>query len=256
MRLPGNLVPYFSCRTKYTAPASVKEVVGKKLHLKSQPHPTVANVDLAKHTMTHMKNKNKQKLDIDHNEDMFAFQNISSFDAQIESLKTKGFLRAYQPYQPPADLLPRFLSICSTTLGISVDENELESISLKNIEDKVKVLKSLQSEFGHAVYNSRLHEMKNLKQVFLFYSCEVCVMTPYDKLDQDSKANLLPPNLVVQLDPIRFTGKGDHHLDKVTAWPRTHNMVTGLRAREKYPSMKAEYSPWEEHDYSQGPVEV
>lgn len=234
----------------------MKEVVGKKMQLNSQRLPKIANIDLAKHTVTHIKNQNRQKLDIDHNEDMFAFQNLSSLDAQMDSLKTKGFLRAYHPYQPPADLVPRFLSICSTALGISVDENGLESISLNNVEDKVKVLKSLQSEFGHAVYNSRLHEMKNLKQVFLFYSSEVCVMTPYDKLDQDSKANLLPPNLVVQLDPIRFTGKGDHYLDKVTPWPRTHSPVTGLRAREKYATRKAEYSPWEEHDYSQGPVEV
>merc|ERR1719430_2115527 len=98
--------------------------------------------------MIHIKNKNKQKLDIDHNEDMFAFQNISSFDAQIESLKTKGFLRAYQPYQPPADLASRFLDVCSTALGISINQDNMETVTLDNLDDKFKLLKMLHSEFG------------------------------------------------------------------------------------------------------------
>merc|ERR1712226_1844061 len=129
------------------------------------------------------------------------------------------------------------------------NENNLESVSLETLEDKFKVLTALKSEFGHMVHSSLLHEMKTLQQVFLFYSSEVSMMTPYEQLDKDAKADLLPSNLVVQLDPIRFTGKGDHHLDQVSPWPRTHTLVTRLRAREKYADRKAEHSPWEKSDY-------
>ena len=148
-------------------------------------------------------------------------------------------------------------------LGTPVTEAGLSSIPLDSAQTKASVLSALHRELGHLVHSSRLHEMSNLERVFLFYQAEICVLTPYEALHRDQEADLLPPNLVIQLEPHRFTGQGDNRLDQVnikpcslppslpqvTAWPRSDTLVTGLRAREKYASRPAEHSQYEETDY-------
>ena len=39
--------------------------------------------------------------------------------------------------------------------------------------------------------------------------------TPYDRLHEASESGQLPPNLQIQKDAVRFTGKGDHRMDQV-----------------------------------------
>ena len=158
---------------------------------------------------------NRANEEMDHEEDLFAFQNLTSLEAQMNSLKTKGFLRAYKAYQPPTDLAPRFMSVCSEVLGIPVARESLDSVSLDSLDKKAKLLKALYTEFGHLVHSSRLHEMKTLDRLFLFYSSEVSSLNPYEQLHRDKEADLLPSNLVIKKDPIRFTGQGDHPLDQV-----------------------------------------
>ena len=158
---------------------------------------------------------NRANEEADHEEDLFAFQNLTSLEAQMASLKTKGFMRSYKAYQPPADLAPRFVSVCSKVLGLPVAKESLGSIPLDNLDKKAELLKALHREFGHLVHSSRLHEMKTLERLFLFYSSEVCSLNPYEQLHRDKEADLLPPNLVINKDPIRFTGQGDHPLDQV-----------------------------------------
>ena len=165
---------------------------------------------------------NRANEEADHEEDLFAFQNLTSLEAQMASLKTKGFMRSYKAYQPPADLAPRFVSVCSKVLGLPVAKESLGSIPLDNLDQKAELLKALHREFGHLVHSSRLHEMKTLERLFLFYSSEVCSLNPYEQLHRDKEADLLPPNLVINKDPIRFTGQGDHSLDQVCFFIRIH----------------------------------
>jgi hypothetical protein len=40
-------------------------------------------------------------------------------------------------------------------------------------------------------------------------------MNPYELLYQDQEEGRLPPNLCIQRNPLRFTGKGDHPFDRV-----------------------------------------
>jgi hypothetical protein len=40
-------------------------------------------------------------------------------------------------------------------------------------------------------------------------------MNPYELLYQDQEEGKLPPNLCIQRNPLRFTGKGDHPFDRV-----------------------------------------
>ena len=81
------------------------------------------------------------------------------------------------------------------------------------------------------------------------FQSEVSALNPYEKLHEDYIAGLLPPNLVVQLDPVLFTGEGDHPMNDVSAYPRTQRFETDIYAREKYPPRKADHSPYEEQDY-------
>ena len=38
---------------------------------------------------------------------------------------------------------------------------------------------------------------------------------PYTRLFDEGEAGNLPPNLIIQKNPHRFTGKGEHRLDQV-----------------------------------------
>ena len=116
-----------------------------------------------------MRDLNKEAKEKDNQEDMFAFNKLLSLESQMESLRTKGFLRAYRSYTPAADLSTRFLSCCSAVLESKVTMDSLDHIELTDSKQKLKLLKSLSTEFDHRVHNSRLHMMKNLGDVYLFY---------------------------------------------------------------------------------------
>ena len=167
----------------------------------------------------------------------------------MQSLKTKGFLRSYRSYHPPRSLTPRFLSCVSTVLGMKVDEASLDKVQLTDKNTKFKVLVSLSTEFSHSVHNSRLHLMTSLAPVYQFYQSPISSLTPYDQLHQDSQDGLLPDNLVIQLDAVRFTGKGDSPMDKVSPWPRRDTVVTSIKSRDKYKGNKKDYSKYQEEDY-------
>ena len=225
-----SLVPRFS-RSKYTAPPTAKQLVNQKISVNTKSSPRIDRVDQSRvgindlscqhHLFIHQvevdyaRALNRANEEVDHEEDIFAFQNLTSLEAQMESLKTKGFLRSYKAYQPPADLAPRFMSICSEVLGVPVVKESLDSFTLDSLDKKAELLKALHMEFDHMVHSSRLHEMKTLGRLFLFYSSEVCSLNPYEQLHRDKEADLLPSNLVIEKDPIRFTGQGDHPLDQV-----------------------------------------
>lgn len=248
-KLPCSLIPHFSKRTKFTA-SSAKELINKKYMVNSNPNVKVGNQKLkAKYVQKHFRQLNRENDENDHTEDLFAFHDLTSLEAQMASLKTKGFLRSYKAYSPPKDLIPKFLATCSSALGIPVTEENLDTIVLNSLEDKFLVLSSLASSLGHMVHSSRLQDMTSLKEVLLFYQSEISVLNPYEQLHREKEEDKLPENLVIKFDPIRFTGKGDHPLDQVTAWPRSSTLVTGLATKEKFLPTPAEEDPWEEDDY-------
>jgi len=242
------LLPHFGLRTKFTA-SSPKGILNKRVRVESTPHPRVANVNASRMEVAHALEVNRESAEDAHEEDMMAFTSLTSLEAQMQSLKSKGFLRAYKPYTPPADVTARLVAACSRVLARPLTLTTLGEVGLGSAATKALVLAALHREFGHLVHSSRLHEMTDLERVLYYYTSEVCTMTPYEQLHRDQEANLLPPNLVVRLDPIRFTGEGDHHLDKVTAWPRSDTLVTGLKAREKYANRRSKATVWEEEDY-------
>jgi hypothetical protein len=124
----------------------------------------------------HLRLKNIEKSDTNCRTDpattLPGLRDVITLEAQMDSLRTKGFLRAYRPYSPPADVRARFLSVCARVLDQPVGESSvsLRAVRLDSTEVKFRVLSALAEEFnGHAVHSSRLHEINNLADALVFY---------------------------------------------------------------------------------------
>ena len=154
--------------SKFTAP-TVKEAIKKKYQLNTVNYPVPARVNIPKHEVQRMKDLNREAKEKDNEEDLYAFNKLLTLQSQMESLKTKGFLRAYRSYTPPSDLRTRFLSCVSEVLGTEVTLDNIDSIEISDSKQKFTLLKALNTEFDHRVHNSRLHMMKNLGDLYLFY---------------------------------------------------------------------------------------
>ena len=153
---------------KFTAP-TVKEAIKKKYQLNTVDYPVPARVNIPKHEVQRMKDLNREAKEKDNEEDLYAFNKLLTLQSQMESLKTKGFLRAYRSYTPPSDLRTRFLSCVSEVLETEVTLDNMDSIEITDSKQKFTLLKALNTEFEHRVHNSRLHMMKNLGDLYLFY---------------------------------------------------------------------------------------
>jgi large subunit ribosomal protein L50 len=179
----------------------------------------------------------------------FATHNFTTIEAQMMSLQSKGFLRKYLTYEPPSDVQSTFLKICCSVLEKDLTKADFKNTKLTDPETKFKLLASLGKEFNHFVHNSRLRDMKNLNNIYMFYTTPVDMKNPYDRLCSQGEAGELPPNLHIQKDAFRFTGKGDNKLDQVTAYPRSSTIVSGLYTRDKYTGVETELDAYSEADY-------
>ncbi|XP_051017958.1 39S ribosomal protein L50, mitochondrial [Acomys russatus] len=95
-------------------------------------------------------------------------------------------------YTPPDDLQSRLESHIKAVLGSSVPSNWQE-IPLDDGCVKFRLLAHLADDLGHAVPNSRLHQMCRVRDVLDFYNVPVQEISKFDEL----VANNLPPNLKI-----------------------------------------------------------
>lgn len=94
-------------------------------------------------------------------------------------------------------------------------------------------------EFNHVIPSSFLHELEDIKAVKEYFLQDV---ESEDKLvamlEEHSRSPNLPPNLVIQVDPIRYH-PDDKSLFSTTSFPGRSTIVSGLDTSKKYPSYKA-----------------
>ncbi|KAM7093269.1 large ribosomal subunit protein mL50 [Molossus nigricans] len=95
-------------------------------------------------------------------------------------------------YIPPEDLQSRLESRVKEIVGPSAPSN-WQDISLEDVHLKFSFLARLADDLGHAVPNSRLHEMCRVKDVLDFYNVPVKDISKFDELI----ASNLPPNLKI-----------------------------------------------------------
>lgn len=174
-------------------------------------------------------------------------EELLNFERQLSSLAQRGFLRAFKPYEPPQDVEERFMTICSEVVpGFNKGQShEISQIAL-DTPLKAKLLKALEREFQHTVPNSMLHTMTSLDHVFLFYNSRVDTRTPYEKLHESKEEGQLPPNLNIQLNPVRFNPDGDHWTNK-TAFPGSNTIIVHPENRKKYKDVIWNRDPWEKN---------
>lgn len=130
-------------------------------------------------------------------------------------------MRSQPAYDPPSDVQQKVDSIA-------------KELNVSNLQDKkFEFLDQCAKIFnGHVVPNSRIYEMKSVKDVVEFYSTPVNVRTPYEELDQSV------PNLHIIPEAKRY----DPETDGVSAFPKSSTLVTGLKYRKKYKSHIAKTS--------------
>ncbi|XP_060093116.1 large ribosomal subunit protein mL50 [Heteronotia binoei] len=96
-------------------------------------------------------------------------------------------------YLPPKDLQSRLEARVREIFGSSISK-EWQQVSLGESKLKYCLLAQLAEDLGHAVPNSRLHQMKNASDVLAFYSIPVKDVSKFDELSTQE----LPPNLRIR----------------------------------------------------------
>ncbi|XP_041502136.1 39S ribosomal protein L50, mitochondrial [Microtus oregoni] len=115
----------------------------------------------------------------------------------VEEVKTEPVLVCpplrSRVYTPPDDLQSRLESCLKEVLDSSLPSN-WQDISLDNGHVKFRLLARLADDLGHAVPNSRLHQMCRVGDVLDFYN--VPSVQDRSKFDELVAGNL-PPNLKI-----------------------------------------------------------
>ncbi len=175
------------------------------------------------------------------------FAKITDFESQLQSLRLRGFQRAYRPYEPPHDMEQKFMTACDKCLkgGLPQGAN-LAEIKIEGVEKAALLSEIADAMGGHRVPNSMLHTMTTLDKVFSFYSTPVDMMTPYERIEAGVRFGDMPQNLHVQLEPHRFDPEGgSSRLDRVTAFPRSSTILSTPEAKKRWKEVKAKKSPWQ-----------
>ncbi|XP_077201464.1 large ribosomal subunit protein mL50-like [Paroedura picta] len=101
--------------------------------------------------------------------------------------------RPSRKYLPPKDLQSRLEAHVRDIFGSSISK-EWQRVSLGESKLKYCLLAQLAKDLGHAVPNSRLHQMKSASDVLAFYSIPVKDVSKFDELSTIE----LPPNLKIR----------------------------------------------------------
>ena len=140
----------------------------------------------------------------------------------------------------------RFAQVCQKVLALPNSSN-LTQVKLEGAS-KVQLLACLAESFGgHRVPNSLLHTMTSLDKVLTFYCTKVDMLSPYDRLEQGVRSGDLPPNLTVQLEPLRFdpeSSPSKQDVGRITAFPRSSTILSTPEAQKKWKPVSAKHPPW------------
>jgi len=181
------------------------------------------------------------------------FHKVATFEGMIHSLSLKGFRRPYAAYSPPADLDTIFVQTVARVVPDLVGPNtDLSRVRLEG-DTKARVLNALSKAVGgHDVPNSIVHTIDSLDKALTFYSTPVDSQTSYERMASAQSRGDLPPNLHIQVDPLRFNPEQalaegrTSPLDTTTAYPRDSTILSTPEARKRYgkTQYKSKHSPY------------
>ncbi|VVC29627.1 Hypothetical protein CINCED_3A019577 [Cinara cedri] len=148
----------------------------------------------------------------------------SKFEGNTSAIASRGFLRPLKEYDPPIDIKNVIIKIANNTI------NQTNTFYQLDKNEKIRLLKKCEEVVDHKVPNSILHTLNTLGEIYEFYETPVDIIVPYDALLKRE----LPPNLHIIANYTRFNPETDLLFDGVTAFPRSSNLVTGLKTKKKY----------------------
>jgi len=151
----------------------------------------------------------------------------------LNKLNSKRVLTTKKGYDPPVDVEDKIREAAVRVCGEDAGENWLD-VKLDNPRTKYKLLTKLEKSLGHDIPNFKLNEMKSLREVVDFFQTPIYETTAYEDFSRVE----LPPNLHIQWEPVRFNPDTDTIHGGRTAWPGKDNIVTSLKYKRKYESIK------------------
>lgn len=109
------------------------------------------------------------------------------------------------------------------------------TICSSNVYCYVQLLSKLIREFDHDVPGVLLTEMMCLGDAVQYFQTEVRATSAYEDL---ANRRDLPPNLSIQLEPVRFDPETDTMFGGRTAFPGRDTIVPSIKCRRKYGEIK------------------
>lgn len=91
-------------------------------------------------------------------------------------------------------------------------------------------------KLDHPIPNTQLNSMNTVGNIIEYFSTPVQDQSLYEDL---SKLDL-PPNLHIQMEPIRFDSETDTFFDGQTAFPGRPTVVTSLKYSRKFKGNQGE----------------
>ncbi|XP_055687099.1 39S ribosomal protein L50, mitochondrial [Lutzomyia longipalpis] len=145
-------------------------------------------------------------------------------DSAYQSLASRGFLRSYEPYEPPND-------VSATIQQLAATAQYDATTGFPTLGDKFNFLEECRKIFKRAVPNSFLHDLLTIEDVIEFYQTPMKTTLP---IDDTLKEADLPVNLHIQSDYVRYHPEEDTMFGGISAFPRSSTLVTGVKYRKKY----------------------
>ena len=96
-----------------------------------------------------------------------------------------------------------------------------------------QVLSQLITELKHDIPCATLTDMKTVADAYNYFQKEVKVTTCIDEMAKIR----LPPNLNIQLEPIRFDANRDTFFGGISALPGQDGIVTSIKYSRKFKSI-------------------
>lgn len=167
------------------------------------------------------------------------------------SLRDRGQARETKSYCPPTDVEGRILKIFNEIRpsledglngSISSEESILNLNLNQSLQLKYELITRCMVEFEHELTSAHLNDMEKVHDLVEYYSTPVRGIDPYSALI--NKSDMLPLNLSILADAVRYDKETDEFFGGYTALPGNVSQVPGLRAKKKYQVLNQDEFQW------------
>lgn len=168
-----------------------------------------------------------------------------------DSLRDRGSAREQKPYTPPDDVQETVLAIFKQSQLASQEGTSNSFETAEQILDidlnqsralKFILITKCIEKFQHDMPGSYLNDISSVRDVVEYFCTPIRGVNPYVALLRQEE--LLPPNLSLVPEPLRYNIENDTFFKGHTAYPGLVNKVPGIRGSKKYPILNQTEFQW------------